>query len=244
MENSILVEKMNDVIECIELYNEALTANEATEIKSAEVNLKEAEKSYAKAKADEIYVECGRQEKPVLYAINMYSYPVLTHTTEKDDNGVVISAELAEAEKVIDLYAMCKANRISVEWASKAAQSCTSYVLLAAESFGFSKAQRASVCNSLNFQRKAAQHDAATSDSSKKDPISKKSMTTELQSVVDSVFGIDGVAAGTYKVNSHDFEYINRVFFKKGKAALTLAVQILQTSAGSFSMFSTVCTRV
>lgn len=215
IKTSFLDERRADVVAALADYNAALKTNDASTLRASINKLKDAEAEYATQKAKEVYLECAEQENPMLYAIQKYSYEILSHKEDKED-GVVVSASLDEHKvRVIDLYSMCMSARIGVEWSYAAQQHNLSMLLSQTRKLGFTEAQVKEVSNSYYLDKKLREAKDG------KNPVSKNSLLAGLQGVVDAVFEPYKMT-GAYKVNNHDLAYMEAVYCRKGKKALTV----------------------
>lgn len=223
IKKSYLDERRNDVIKALDAYNEALKGENAAEIRKADRALRDAEADYAKQKAVEFYAECGEQPNPILYALQTFTYEIITHKDEKED-GVTVSATLDEHRvRVVDLLKLCNHLKLDKGWSNVAQNHCLTLLLDQCIKLGFSAKQIREISDCYALEKKAREYRESLVDKSKKSPVSKGSMLAELQTVVDSVFAVAGFEPGTYRVNSRDIAYFCALFARKGKASLTVA---------------------
>ena len=223
IKTSYLDERRNGVVEALKAYNEALKSNDAGVIRKAERALRDAEAEYAKQKAVEVYAECAKQPNPIIHAITTFTYEILGHKDEKED-GVTVSATLDEHKtRTIDLYRMCTSQKLDTNWANVAQNHCLTLLLDQCAKLGFTAAQMKEISGSYALDKKARELREAKADKSKKNPTSKSSMLSELQTVIDAVMKASGITDNKYRANNHDIAYFCALFCRKGKKSLTVA---------------------
>ena len=105
------------VISLIASYNQALKDKKSLEVMTAiEASIKDAEAEFALQSQNDLFAECKRAANPVLEGVKRYSYQILRHKLEKDNN-IVTGMELVEdREKQIDLAKLCKYCGLATAW--------------------------------------------------------------------------------------------------------------------------------
>ena len=213
-----LNELRSEIIAKIEAFNVALKENNFTGMSKAENELKEAEGNYAETKAKIIFEALADAGNPIMGAIKMYEYPVLSHKNVRED-GKVTGIELIENRmKQIDLIKLSKYCRIDCDWQWSVEKFNQLLCLRAARELKLGKSQINDICKSFYMNSLARKINLGET------PDSNTSICKQLQTIVDAIiFEDNGKGGNNFKINNHDIAYLLMCYTKKGKKALSVA---------------------
>jgi len=208
----------------IKEYNESLKKNDLKKVSKAESELRELEKEYSSSMMAKVCDEIAEKsektgENPVKLAIEKYQYEVLSHKTNRDDNGAVESIELAYRMRQIDLVKFCKRCRLDTAWQYAVESFNQLLALRVATELKLSKKKILEICNSFNMNKLAERAEAGDT------PASTTQICKKLQSIIDKILYVDnGKGKNKFSANSHDVAYILHTYCKRGKKTLSVAV--------------------
>ena len=157
------------------------------------------------------YTECKNAENPIIHAVTKLSFDTIGVRDEKDSDTGVITRTVVERTKYInllDLNKFCGGIGADAQWVYKL------------EKFNCLLTAKKAVDLGINL--KDINDSYAMNDISKgidlgKTPTSNTQILKNLQTIVDAMLGEE------YKATSHDVNYLNSVYSKKGKKALAVS---------------------
>ncbi len=178
-------------------------------------NLVALEKQYGEMAANAFYDKFIGTENAVPDVIKAYAYKTFGHheSHDKTNANAVISVELVDKERQINLLAFCKRAKIDTEWAHSVSKLNQLLCLRAAKSLGIPAKDIATTY----YLREAAQkiEMGGTPDSNTK-------VVKLLQGILDDILP-EGCALT--RCNTHDVAYLDDLYGKKSnKARLTVRV--------------------
>ncbi len=202
--------------------NAALEKNpvDMTAYSAAIAALDEAEKQYAKLAAEAKYAEFTTKDNPIVEIIKARTYTILGHKETRGgtkENPRVMSVDMVEKSRDIDLLAFCEKAKLDTNWAFVASRVNQLMCLRAATQLG---ADVKKIATSYFLRDKVKEINLG------KTPTSNTQVCKLLQTVIDEIMPSDMTEGGVaYKVNSHDVAYLDDLYGKKsGKHDLTVRV--------------------
>ena len=184
-------------------YVNALSTNDMNAINSIEAAMKQDEKEYAEEAKCIAFSACKSFENPVLEAVKMHDYRILTHRIVRED-GVPVGVEIVEKNKDVDLVKFCAYIGISHLWEYKVEKLGNLLCIRTAKELGYTDAQikgldRMYYCTALAKKEELGAI-----------PTSNKQIVKLLQEVIDSILYVpnDKGTGNMYRVNSHDVAYM------------------------------------
>lgn len=181
-----------------------------------------AEKEYTTFAANALYDQCAKEPNPIVAIINAYAYKVYGHTEKrnKDDGNRVVSVDLVEKDRQIDLLAFCKRAKLDTDWRYTASKFNQLMCLRAATQLGMGATEIKKLAKSYFLQ------DAVKKIEMGATPTSNTQVCKLLQRVIDEIIPNetdDGKAI--YKCNNYDVAYLDDLYGKKSnKFRLTVKV--------------------
>lgn len=179
----------------------------------------------AEARA-ECFEELKASKDPMLEAIKRLTFDTIKVTVKKesfkipgsDENAEILKSKIEDSEKAIDLLKLHN----SIEGGIGKVSNWNGYVermnyhMTARQAKRLLKNKEHLTKALKEINNSYAMSDIARQIDMGKDPTSNTKLLSTLQSVVTAMIG------DTYKVTSHDVNYLTDVYAKKGKKALTV----------------------
>lgn len=224
IENEILKKIREQMLDNIENYNNAVRDNDLAKANNLDNELKQLESDYMLSASKLVYDMCLAKESPLealKMAIITHSFNVLTHKDNKEDG----TRELNENKlRQIDLLKLCKysqeikhPNKIDSAWQYDVEAFNQLFTMHIAQELNFSKADIKEIAKTYFMQELARKIDLGET------PDSTTQLCKTLQKIIDKIIFVDdGKGKNTYKCNNYDVKYINVLFGKKGKSALSV----------------------
>lgn len=222
-----------------EIENEVLRFNKSFEIDDENMARTERSESasniddlvidYNKALKNELYAELVKSETPMVDAIKKFYVPVLKVIDVKNDEGIVIGKTVYNSDgmvnidnKTINILDFDKQNKYTLAekgWQYKLEKFNQLMCLKVANELGYTKGEMSKIVKTYYISDLAKKIDMGET------PTSNTKALVALQSLIDSIIYKDnGNGKNVYKATSHDIVYIDKLFCKKGKNALSLSV--------------------
>lgn len=170
----------------------------------------ELEKEYASLRAKEVYAELGKADKPMEAAVRYWKYSVKKVKTNRDkDTKDIVSFELIDKSRDIDLLKFAKQNKLPTDWQYRIMELNQLLGLRTVADIGFSKAKIAEFAKTIYMAREAKRLDGGK--------VSNNQLTQKVQEIIDSVLvPEDDEAGNVYKCNNHDVKYLMACYARKG----------------------------
>ena len=204
-----IVERYNAQIQTI---NKNLSSMSAADMDAALTELKKVEAEYKKAYQKIVFTNL----EDVHTAVIQHTFPVVSHTTEKDDNGVTTAIVQTTRDIQIDLKAYCEHKGFDTAWYYDL--EAFNKRLLIRAAIDLYKDEKAasrfvkSLDNSVSMSRLAGEIDLG------KTPQSNNQTVAHLQRIVDAI------DPGCGKVTNHDVAFIEKCHSSKGKAVGAVSI--------------------
>lgn len=205
----------------ITAWNTAYFEKKFDAMAAAESKLDEMEKEYIIIAQTELFTELASTEKPMLEAIKRLSYTVIGHKDKKDNDSGIITREIVDKDRQIDLLRLDEF--CAKQGKTIAADSKWSHII---QQFNLLMALRAAV--DLKLDPKAVSDSYFMSEKAReinlgKTPTSNTQLLKQLQTCVDAIIYEDGEHGNIYKAKSQDVAFLLLIYTKKGKKALSVA---------------------
>ena len=201
------------VEELVSQWNELTRTKDAKaeDIQKINEQTEEAVNRHAAVSREMCYTECKNAENPIIHAVTKLSFDTIGIRDEKDSDTGLITRTVVERTKYInllDLNKYCGGIGADSQWV---------YMLEK-----FNCVLTAKKAEDLGIKLKDISDSYAMNDISKKidlgkNPCSNTQILKTLQSIVTAMLGEE------YKATSHDVNYLNSVYSKKGKKALAVS---------------------
>lgn len=216
-----------DIEKCISDFNLAISnvngdPDERNEIMTkAMIELPDYESEYAKASEYETFLRIKDAEHPMKQAIIEREYPIVRHRDVKDEiTKIKVGIELVSSTRKIDLlrfdkFCQSKASNNNL-WEYSVSKFNQLLCLRVATKLG---ADVNKIKKSYYLTKIASDIELG------KTPTSNNQVLIQLQRVIDDIIYEDnGNGKNKYKATSHDVEFIDAVYTKKGRDVCTALV--------------------
>lgn len=208
--NEKLAEIRSNVEGLAELYNKQMLESKFDEAAKTDAEMKSGVDEYNQIQNDEIFVQCRKSNDPMLTACTILTYPIIKIKDGNIEGSTLKKREIVDAEKQIDLaklHKFCGGIGHDQNWIYKLEKL---NMLLTAQ-----------VATNLGIDPKTvhdsyAMHAISKSIDFGKNPTSNTNILKNLTQVIQDMIG-EG-----YKPISRDVKYLQYIYGKKGKSALTV----------------------
>ena len=204
----------------ISAYNEALAKNDFARMNALENEIKECEKMYAEESMHEVIAGCRKTKDPMLEAIRVYSYGVLSHQIVREDGAVTGMKLVDDRTKQLDLLKLCNILGANHLWEYKIERFGNLLCMRAATELGLQDWQI------KRIERLYYYHNIIQKEELGAIPTSNTQICKLLQEVIDSIlFTAGDTGKNIYRCNNHDVAYLLMCYTKRnGKKKLTVEV--------------------
>lgn len=195
-----------------EKYNRQILAGKYEDALKTDKTMREVVGDYAKEQMDSTFQYCRAADDPMYEACKILRYPIIRIKDERVEDSEQTIRVIVDAEKQIDLGRLHKfCNPVGIghdkNWIFKLEK--------------FNMLMTAQVATDLGINPKEINDSYAMSDISKaidlgKNPTSNTNMLKNLTAIIQDMIGPD------YKPISRDVKFLQYVYGKKGKSALSV----------------------
>lgn len=211
--NEKLTSLQAEITDLVSKYNEAIRTKDTKQDDITNI-INETDKKvgeYVATAKEKCFEECKATEDPMLYAVKTLSFPIIRITDKKDNETGLVTRSVTDSAKNINLFELhkyCGGIGKDDKWVYKLEK--------------FNCVLTAKKAKDLGIDPKRINDSYAMNEISKSidlgnNPCSNTQILKTLQSIVDAMVG------DSYKATSHDVNYLNSVYSKKGKKALAVA---------------------
>ena len=215
-----------DILNCIDLYNDAVKARDLKCILNFVHKLQTAEQQYAKSYETFLYNELKNEEKPMEVAIKQYSYRVWTHSPFRK-NAQYVQAEAITKTKKINLAKFTKYINYSTTWMTMSQELDKMIALKIILDFNLPSEKFEHKLNDLHLNSEYEKLNTG------KISVSNTQLNRLLQNIIDELcFCENGKGKNSNKINSRDLHYLiyrnkNRIYFSKRLVHKTIYSDIM-----------------
>lgn len=205
------------IMETIRKMNDAIQKNDMNTYQELKKELDNREKSYAKAKAKEVYAELLSHEKPVVEACKMFDFVVISHKEEfEKETGKLQKVSRKEKSKQIDPLALCEQGQLDTSWQYRVQEFNQLMCLGVAKDLECTADELNKIANTYFM--------AKTCERIKKGetPTSNNKLGEALQICLNEMLAQDDENPEHKYVNK-DLKFLKKIYTKKGKTALSVA---------------------
>lgn len=193
-----------------ELYNKQMLESKFDDASKTDAEMKKAVDEYAQIQMDDVFMHCRASEDPMYEACRILRYPVIKIKDGTVEGSELKRREIVDAEKQIDLaklHKFCNGIGHDQKWIYKLEK--------------FNMLLTAQVASNLGIDPKQVHDSYAMNAISKeidlgKNPTSNTNLLKTLTSIIHDMIGEE------YKPISRDVKYLQYIYGKKGKSALTV----------------------
>lgn len=223
MEKKTLAELCADAEVQVKAWNTAMFEKKLDIAANANATLENIEKDYLAQAQLETFAECAEAEKPMLAAIEKFSFQIVRHVDKTNKESDLITREIVMKDRQIDLLRFeeycTKTGKDSIAndpmWKFMVQRFNQLLCLRAAREL---KIDPKAIADSYFLAEKAKEIEMG------KTPDSNTQILKQLQSCIDAIiFEDDGKGKNAYKADSHDVAYLLMTYTRKGKNALAVA---------------------
>lgn len=191
-------------------YNKEMLASKFDDAAKTDARLKKIVEEYAQEQMDDVFIHCRSSENPMFEACRILTYPIIRVKDVSVDGTELKKREIVDADKQIDLaklHKFCDGIGHDTSWIFKLEK--------------FNMLLTAQVAQNLGIDPKTV-HDSYAMNSISKDidlgknPTSNTNLLKTLTTIIQAMIGED------YKPISRDVKYLQYIYGKKGKSALTV----------------------
>ena len=211
--NEKLTSLQAEITALVSKYNEAVRTKDTKQEDIIAIN-NETEKKvgeYVATAKEKCFEECKATEDPMLHAVTVLSFPVIRVSDKKDNDTGLITRSMSDSAKNINLFELhkyCGGIGKDDKWVYKLEKFNCVLTAKKAEDLGI---------KAKNINDSYAMNEISKEIDLGKHPCSNTQILKTLQSIVVAMIGEE------YKATSHDVNYLNSVYSKKGKKALAVA---------------------
>lgn len=226
---------LDDLNEQTKVATKAIRENDLTALNAADDKLKELEKEYDAFALQTLYAELNAAEDPILEAIKKFTYATKRHRPVKTD-GVVMSYEIIDVIRRIDLLAFCKqVDGADTSWQYDVQKLNKSLALRTANELKLPDAKINAIKTTF------AMHKSIVGDRVEI-PTSTAKIVKMLQAIVDKIIFSGEGEVNEYKVTSHDVNHLLMTYTQRDSKN-ALAVRVAKHKALTAEI-ATVCHKI
>lgn len=223
MEKKTLAELCADAEVQAKAWNTAMFEKNLDIAAKANASLETIEKDYLAQAQLETFAACAEAEKPMLAAIEKFSFQIIRHVDKTDHESELTTRELVKKDRQIDLLRFEEYCQKTVKtdiandpmWKFMVQRFNQLLCIRAAREL---KIDPKAIADSYYLAEKAKEIEMG------KTPDSNTQILKQLQSCIDAIiFEDDGKGKNAYKADSHDVAYLLMTYTRKGKNALSVA---------------------
>lgn len=193
-----------------ELYNKQMMESKLDDAAKTNAEMKKVIDEYTQIQTDDVFIHCRQSDDPMLEACRILRYPIIKIKDGTIEGSELKKREIVDAEKQIDLaklHKFCNGIGHDQKWIYKLEK--------------FNMLLTAQVATNLGIDPKTvhdsyAMHAISKSIDFGKNPTSNTNILKNLTQLIHDMIGED------YKPISRDVKYLQYIYGKKGKSALTV----------------------
>lgn len=200
-----------DATTVLEGYNAAMLKNDFAAMQAKDKELIDLEDEFSKVKAKSVYNQLAETSQPMLEAVKLHHYTVISHRDVKAEDGIILRVESEKTKQI---------NLLSFETHVKKPLAAVSGWQYGLQRFNQLLTMRAAkelyisvkeVCDSYYLAEKAKEFALG------KPVDSDKALLEALNGVIKTIIG-DG-----FEAEQRDVKYLLMTYCKKGKRALSIS---------------------
>lgn len=206
-------------------FNEAMLSSDLDATNSQTVKITELEKEYASMAAKQDFEAFLSTEKPMLSALEKRYFTVCKHQDVKDNENGFITRTITGRQRPLDFVAFedyAKSKQIEIacnnEWRYDIQKLNVLLAVRAGQELHTSIEKIKAMINTFSCNKIITKIEMGET------PTSNTKLLNALQNIVNKIIYEDGKKGNFYKVRSQDVAYLNMLYLKRGKEALSVSV--------------------